>query len=141
METYDPSKIIVTWNGIRITGFAPGEFVQVEPNADLYSTTVGAGGEVARSRNPDESAKVTLTLLGTSRVNDLLSAKMKQDKLSNTGWGALLIKDLLGTTLVTSSRCWIERMPTVGMGAEVPTRQWVMRAAELNVLVGGNVST
>jgi hypothetical protein len=141
METYDPSKIVVTWNGVRMRGYAQGEFVKVEPNADLYNTVVGAGGQVARSRNPDESGKVTVTLLATSATNDEMTAKVQADRRTNTGWGPLMIKDLLGNTLVAASRAWIERLPDVGMSGEVGTRAWVIRCAELSVVVGGNLST
>jgi hypothetical protein len=74
VKTYNPKLINVVVNGILVTGFADGDFVTVETDADLYTATVGATGEVVRTRNLNRMATVTVVLLADSPTNDLLSA-------------------------------------------------------------------
>ncbi len=138
IPTYDPGAIIIIFLGIKITGFADGTFVEIERDEDAYKKTVGAGGEVARTRSRNLSGKATFTLMGSSFCNDLLSAAAILDESLGSGVGPILIKDLNGTTLIHGANAWIQKVPKVPFGKELTDREWVIDIDAVEFLVGGN---
>ncbi len=139
MRNYDPGKIVVTFGGILIRGYAEGTFVTAERAEDGFELSVGAGGDVTRVRNRNRSGSVTLTLQAESPTNDLLSAMATADELSGTGTGALMIKDLNGTTLARAESAWIRKFANVEYSDTGSTREWAIDCAELELLVGGAI--
>ena len=94
VNTYDPKKVIITFGGVPITGFADGTFVQIDPNAEMWTKKVGADGEVTRSQSNDNTHTVQITLQQSSASNDYLSTCMNADKLTGMGMLPLSITDL-----------------------------------------------
>lgn len=137
-KTYNPKRYVISFGGHTLTGFADGTFVSVQKAADDFTKVVGADGEVARSASADESATVTLTLLQTSRSNDVLSAFRREDKLTNLGKKPLLIKDLNGTTVASAAEAWIARGPNIENAKEISPRVWVIDCSHLFEHIGGN---
>jgi hypothetical protein len=135
-KTYDPGKVIVTFKGQLISGFADGTFISAERAGDAFTKTVGSGGEVARSRNRDKSGTVTLTLMETASGNAILAAFANQDELLGTGQGVLFIKDLSGNELI-SGNAWIQKRPTMEKGKEVSNREWTFAVESLELFEGG----
>lgn len=126
MYTLDPKKVIISFLGNIITGFADGEFITVERDADAFTKYVGADGQVARARNNNKSATVTITLAQGSPSNAVLSAAARLDELAGTGVGEFLMKDLGGATMWRAPNSWIRKLPATPMGKEIGTRQWVI---------------
>jgi hypothetical protein len=139
IRTYDPGRVIVSFLGINITGYAKGTFIKAERNEDTYSLMVGAGGETARSRSRNRSGKVTITLMSSSPTNDYLSAAAAADEVAGTGVGPLQIKDLNGTSLVHGANGWIVKPAPLEEGEEITNREWVIEVDELDMLVGSNL--
>lgn len=137
MKTYDPAQVVVTFLGNILTGFGPDTFITAERESDAFTDEVGADGEVARARSKDKRGTVTLTLLQTSMSNDVLSAAAAADELGGLGAGPLLVKDLNGATLVAAESAWVQKVANVEFGAELGTREWMLRCADVSVLVGG----
>ncbi len=137
LATYDPAKVIVTFFGNVLSGFADGAFVTAERNEDAFTLTVGADGEAARTRNQNKSGTVTLTLKQDSMSNDVLSALHAVDELSGTGVGPLLIKDLAGLTVVAAQNAYIKKVASAEFGKELSDREWVLEADNLQVFNGG----
>jgi hypothetical protein len=139
-NTYDPKAILFTFLGIPLSGFADGTFIKVERNDDTFKLVVGSDGESARARNRNRSGRITLTLLQTSPSNDYLSAAQRADELGIPGGkGPLLVKDVLGTTLINAPDAWIVKPPAAEFGREVGSREWVFESGDIDMLVGGNV--
>lgn len=137
-KTYNPKRVIVTYRGALITGFADGSFVSVERATDSFSTQAGADGEVARVASADKSGTVRITLLQTSASNDFLSASLREDELTNQGGGPLMIKDANGRTLVVAADAWIQRAPNIEFAKEGTAREWTFGCAKIEESVGGN---
>lgn len=137
MRNYEPGKIIVTVGGIRLSGFADGSFVTAERNQQTYTLTVGADGKGARTKSNDRSGKVTLRLMQTSPSNDSLDALAALDEVSGTGVGALVVKDVLGTTLVHAESAWIQKPANVEFGKDMGEREWVFESDDLDMVSGG----
>lgn len=140
VNTYDPKKVIITFGGVPITGFADGTFVQIDPNAEMWIKKVGADGEVIRSQSNDNTHTVQITLQQSSASNDYLSTCMNADKLTGMGMLPLSITDLNGTTLHFWPQAWIQTDPSYGFAKEVTDRQWTLHTGqEIGGNYGGNL--
>lgn len=139
VKTYDPRKMIISFGGIPITGFADGTFIQVTTNTDSFTKKIGADGEVGRSRGNDDTSEVTITLIQTSQSNTYLSGIHAADKLTNSGAFPLLITDLLGKTLFFWDSAWIKKLPDFEAGKEISDRAWVFDTGQpVTALIGGD---
>lgn len=137
--TYDFKNVICTCGGFQIQGFAEGGTgITIDRNEDAWTTHIGGDGESARGKSNNRSGRVTLALLQTSPSNDVLQAFANADELGNAGTFPLLIKDLLGNTLVVAEQAWVVKEPTSEFGPEVGTREWILETGELVMNVGGN---
>jgi hypothetical protein len=138
LSNYDPGKLVVTFKGILLTGYMDGTFLTAERTEDAFSMSVSADGKVTRVRSRDKTGTVTLTLQAASPGNDLLSAVALEDELFGTGTGALLVKDLLGNTVIDADTAWIRKMPTTDFADEASGREWAFDCAELGIFAGGS---
>ncbi len=130
VKTYDSSQVIITFGPHIITGYAEDTFISVEEMGDGISSVVGANGEKARSMSQNRSLQITLTLLQTSKSNDVLSAAAEFDRASH-GQGALpmAITDLTGRTLIADPSSWVVKKPNSEFGATVGTREWTLETS------------
>jgi len=138
VKTYSPKDVTVIVAGTQISGFAEDTFVTVERDSDAFTKIVGADGEVSRSASADLSGTITITLLGTSSSNDILSALALADQISLSGEFPVLIKDELGTTLHTAPSAWIQKAATKEYAAEVGENEWILQCSELIEFIGSN---
>jgi len=135
--TYDPTKVVIIVGGAIMGGFADGTFVAVEYENDFFTKVTGADKQTTRVKQNDFSGNITLTLAQSSPSNDVLSAFVVLDKTTNKGIVPVLIKDLSGTTLVSSAYAWVRKPPALEFSKEVSNREWILDCAELDVVVGG----
>ena len=136
--TYDPTEVVLTVGGVPLSGFTDGAFIKVSRDEDAYMKAVGADGQVSRAKNANKSGSITITLKQTSPANDVLSGYALADEVGNAGLVPVLIKDLLGTTLVSSSGAWVKKVSDTEMGKEISDREWVLDCESINMVVGGN---
>jgi hypothetical protein len=141
VATYQPNFVTVAFQGVPITGFAPGTFVSAVRNNDSYNLTIGSGGDGTRAKSGDKSGRITITLLGSSASNATLSAIAKLDETAGTGVGALLVKDLSGADVVTAGTAWITKPADQEKSNEETNREWIFETDNLEILSGGNVPT
>ena len=137
LKNYDPLKIIVVLGEIQFQGFAEGTFVTTEQETDTFTKSVGAGGDVTRVRNHNNSGRMTVTLIQTSPTNDLLSARFNVDKATGLNTAPLMIKDLNGTTLLEAPNAWIVKRAEVEYGSEASNREWMIDYDQLLGINGG----
>jgi hypothetical protein len=138
VKTYDPAQIVVTLGPYLLSGFAEGTFVKVSRDEDAFLKKTGVDGETARARNKNRGGKVELTLLQSSASNDTLSAIAQAGELTGTDVYPLLIKDLLGTTLVMAPLAWPQKPADVEEGKEISDRAWTIDCASpMQMTVGG----
>ena len=138
VKTYDPKQVQIIIGGQTISGFADGEFINVERDEDMFTKVSGADGEVSRAKSNNKMGTMTLTLLGTSASNDILSAFAVADELSNSGIVPIICKDSLGTSTLFAGEGWVKKMPAYTASKEISTRAWVFDLAEVEIFIGGN---
>lgn len=141
VSTYDPALHDLIFAGIRLNeGLADGTFIAVEFNAESFTKKVGADGSVTRARMADRSGSITLSLMQTSELNDVLSALHNADRVASNGAGvgALLLQDRGGSTKLQASSAWIAQQPGISLEMEASTRDWVIDFADGDAVHGGN---
>jgi hypothetical protein len=145
-KIYDASEISVSIAGIPIDpgtgpgGYADGEFMTIEWEGDQFTDVVGTDGEVTRSKTNDLRATATLRLMQSSAANAALSALslLDQKTPNGAGVGAFMVRDRSGLSIHEAAECWIAQMPNATYGREAGPREWKIRIAKLNSLIGGN---
>jgi hypothetical protein len=128
---YDAKKVIVTFGGVPISGFADGTFVQVDPNAESFTKKVGADGEVVRAKTNDNTHTVAITLQQSSLSNQYLSTCKAADKLTGLGMKPLSITDLNGGTLFFWPQAWVQTDPSWGFAKESTDRAWTFHTGQI----------
>jgi hypothetical protein len=139
IATYQPDFVTVAFNGVPITGFAPGTFVSAARNNDTWNMSVGSGGDATRAKSGDRSGRVTITLLGSSKSNAALAAMAKIDERLGTQVAPLQVKDLSGDDLVFCGTAWIVKPPNIEKSNEETNREWIFETDDLETYAGGNV--
>jgi hypothetical protein len=66
ITSYDAKNVTVIVDGVYITGFAEGSFVDCEKAEDTFQTSVGAQGDVGISEVNNPIGTITITLQQTS---------------------------------------------------------------------------
>lgn len=140
VRTYDPKQIILTVGGIPIGGYADGTFIGFEYDEDAFTKVTGADGITSRSKSNNYAGFMAVTLAQTSPSNDVLSAIALADRLSNTGVVPIIMKDIGGTTVLFSANGWVRKSSNVDEAKEISDREWTLDMADVDTLVGGNVS-
>jgi hypothetical protein len=139
LTNYHIDKVILIWNNIPINGYAGDTFIEVERNEDGFTTYVGSLGDVCRTKNLNRTGKITVTLMATAPVNDVLALAAQADEDSGLEFGPILIKDLSGFLEVSGAEAWVSKRPKIERAKESGTIQWVFEVAEMLMHEGGNV--
>lgn len=141
-ETYDPKlyTVIVAAIPVDAAAYADGEFIKVERDTDKFTDVAGTGGGVARAKQHDDRATVTLTLLQTDPMNAVLSTLANLDANTDGGQGVgpFALNDRGGLSKYAAAKSWISRMPDVVLDKGVTARVWKIRLAKLVGFEGGN---
>lgn len=138
VRTYDPKNIILTINGIPISGYSDGTFLEIDRNEPTWNTVVGADGLVTRGKTNNFSGTLTVTLKQSSPSNDILSGIMALDEVSNTGVFPVLVKDLSGDSIYFAGSAWINQYANSTFDKAITDRQWSITLAQADIFVGSN---
>ncbi len=134
----DPSQNILNFGGANISGYADGTYITVERNEDLWTDTTGADGLTTRVKTNNKSGIITLTLMQSSPSNDILMIFYNLDETANKGLLPLSFKNLNSTELAFSPAAWIRKVSNLENGKELSNREWIIAAADLTIVAGGN---
>lgn len=142
MKSVDSAQITAEFGGVNLNqGTADGEWLTLEPQADLTTVKVGADGSIVRGKTKNRLWTMTVRLLETSAVNSALSAIAALDAIQEGGAGVvpLMVRDRGGTTLLAAERAWISKMPAVGFSTEPMVREWQIQAEIPLPVVGSHL--
>ena len=137
-DQYDPEDYSVVFNGVPIEGFAEDDCIDIDFDSEGFADQVGADGRVVRYRSSDQRATITFSLMATSPSNKLLSAMYNADIKTPNGMGVgpILIRDTRGVTVFAGTQAWIQKMPKSTLGQKLGNREWKIRVAKLEAVVG-----
>lgn len=133
---YSPKDVVVSWNGINITGFAEDSFIRLSRNSDLVERVVGAGGDVSLTKIADRTGTVEIELMQTSPTNALLSAfAVAQESIVGLdGISNFSIVDPSGSVLAVAINAWLEAYPDVDLGSGQTSRTWTFGCERLEYI-------
>lgn len=134
-QQYSPKDVVCSWNGIAIEGFAPDSFLRLQRTSPLVTPVVGAGGEVALTRNADKTGTIEIELMQTSLSNQMLSAiQAKQDnmELEEDISSNFVIYDPSGSVLATGINAWLQELPQIELGRDQNSKTWIFGCEKLD---------
>lgn len=135
-KTFSFKDVNVIFGIAEIGGFGEGDdVITIQYDADQYTKTVGAKGDVTRTQTADSSCSMTLKLLQTSSSNSVLMNIFNTDR--ETGVGALpfiVNNKKTGETYVVNN-AWIVKPPPITRGANPTTMDWALEGDFLTLLM------
>lgn len=134
-QQYSPKDVVCSWNGIAIEGFAPDSFLRLQRTSPLITPVVGAGGQVALTRNADKTGTIEIELMQTSLSNQMLSAiQAKQDnmELEEDISSNFVIYDPSGSVLATGINAWLQELPQIELGRDQNSKTWIFGCEKLD---------
>jgi hypothetical protein len=137
IRTYDPSQVVVSVNGIPVSGFADGTGVKVSRSNNLYEKVNGMDGHTSRSKSMDRSGEISITLAQTSPSNTVFSTLAMLDETSNAGVCIVAITDLSGSSQYATASAWIRKPADAEFGKTISNREWVFECVALSMFSGG----
>jgi hypothetical protein len=138
LKQFDPGQFLINWSGIPFGGYAEGTMAKLVKNKPDYTMKPGSTGEQLVVFNRDKSGYLEVHLLQSSSTNDALSAKRKIALAGGPFTGALLVRDLNGTTEFSGEQCFLESIPESEWGDEGKDRVWKIIIPDLDAFIGGN---
>jgi hypothetical protein len=135
MQTYSMVNMVVTINGVQITGFADGDdVIQVKRRVDAASDKMGAGGDMAVSISTDKSAEITLRLLQTADSNSYLQTLTNSQEFLGADFVPVQIdvRDLRRLDEAHSTSGYMKKPAEWQRGAAVNTQEWVIVCENLS---------
>ena len=137
VRTIDPAKIVMTFMGGPVTGYAPGTFVTVVAPDDFFEKVRGADGTVERYAKNVHDAEITITLLATSISNKALDVLHNLDKRGLAGGkGPLGITDTNGTIIAFFAQAWVRKTPDWEGSDTANTVEWVFDTGPGDITFG-----
>lgn len=124
IKTYNPKEVTVACGSHIVTGYADDTFISIEANGDGITKKVGCDGEIVRAVSPDNTFKITLTLLQTSDSNAWFSQMCDRDRDTGDGMFPILIKDLKGGLVFSTEAAWCTKKASITRGKESSNREW-----------------
>lgn len=139
MQTYDPSKVVVTVWGIRAQEFVAGTFVKLSRDEASFMKHPSADGFTARTRNLNKAGKLEVTLQASSPTNARWSAQAMTDELTGANTGSMQITDISsGNTAANAENAWCEKIPDLERAKELGQVVWTFDlASPVNVQFDG----
>ncbi len=126
MRTFDPKDVNVIVDGMFLTGFAEGTFVNCEKEEDGWEPYVGAQGDVVRAKNAHPIGTITATLEHTSPSNGFLSGLARSDRT----FAAFMVDQGNRRVTIGGSKCWIQKDADEERGDNPSEVEWVIVVAD-----------
>ncbi|MBH5316706.1 DUF3277 family protein [Paenibacillus sp. GSMTC-2017] len=124
--TYDPKSVSVIIQNVHLTGFGES-MVEIEKDEDNYETSVGAQGDVVRTKINNNLGTITLTLQPTSPQIPFMN------NLANTG-------DLVPVTVIyageqkeitSATQCYISKPGARKYANALEDREYEIKCLDL----------
>ena len=128
LGTYDPKEVTLDFAGISISGFFDGTFITcAKADPELYKKHIGAHGEVARTKNNNDSGSITFVLKKTSPSNIALDLLKR-----NPATAPVLVKNnSTGRHITAAETAWIDNDPDITFSDEEDSIEWIIGCANI----------
>jgi hypothetical protein len=131
INLYSQSRHIVIIDGVPLSGFGDGDFMQVKLDGNVAARTAGADGP-AISLSTDQGGAVTLSLLPTSPVLGILYALRDAQKSNPRLFSIVLMSGV--EEVITCSGCAIGELPQFATGGpQMSARQFTFECSKISL--------
>lgn len=115
------------------------EGITVQFSGELDTMLVGADGEGQHSLSADRSGKITVRLLKTSPVNQLLQAMLEFQRASASlhGQNTIVINDSNRGDVITARQVAFAKSPDINYAKEAGMMEWEFNAIKINPVLAG----
>ena len=123
-----------------VSGYSEDSNITVERGSDSYEKHVGIDNKTSRVYKSDKSGMITLSLAQTSVSNDVLDLLQRNDAAARNSSGlfSVIVKDGSGRSVYSALEAWVSKVPNSAFGSGMQMREWVIQAAEMQSIIGGN---
>lgn len=136
VNTYNPSDVYLIICGEQCEAWKD---IVIERSTPAFKHIKGIRGKHTRVRDKDSSAIITINVMQTSGLNDLLSEVHRQDIENGTGRLEVMLVDRSGTSLFQSIVAYILNYPTKTFSDVIEFLPWVIQCQSTeDYFVGGN---
>jgi hypothetical protein len=136
IRRYNPVQVGVVVGVSLINGLAEDSMITIDTEEEApYTLSQDISGQVTRFKSNKSDAKITLILTQSSPSNNVLSAYVELDRVSNSGVFPLMIQDGSGTLLFTSPSVFVEQTPE--FGNKNKNCEWTLRTTNISKFVVG----
>lgn len=134
--TYSPEYVDLVIGGYKVIGW---NTISVQRNSRMFTTVNGIRGKNTRTKNTDTSATISISITRTSPVNSVFSEVVRQDELYCTGRLQILLRDRLGTSVVSSSEAYLDGYADDSFTSELNDRVWTINCLSTDTWnIGGS---
>lgn len=139
LHEFDPDAVDCILFLTPVGGFGENDAIDFDPGEEGFTAIRGVDGDVTRTKIVGKMGELSVTLMQTSKANDVLSAIHNADLLANggAGVGAIMIKDRNGTSLLTCDTAWIKAFPKLKHGKAPSENVWIIQCVDYTLHVGG----
>lgn len=144
VATLSPTDVtvVISQKGFThiVSGYSEDSNITVERGSDSYEKYVGIDNKTSRVYKSDKSGMITLSLAQTSVSNDVLDLLQRNDAAARNSSGlfSVIVKDGSGRSVYSALEAWIGKVPNSAFGSSMQMREWVIQAAEMTSIIGGN---
>ena len=108
----------------KVVGFSPDTKITLSRNNDIVLPKTGVDGDVSLALSRDRTATMTINLMGPSETNQYLALFARQADTTGIVTLPIIIEGSSGAPYFTGIG-WLQSIPEVSYGAEVPDLAWV----------------
>jgi len=138
-KTYSAQRVVITAEGVPLTGMGEDGFLKISPKSPRFETTVGADGAVVRSKSADRRVDIEIVLLASSPSNAHLQALFDTDSETGTMPFPLQIEDLGGRMVCSVAIAWVVAQPPGEFGKSEGSVTWKLEGASAVTALGGSL--
>lgn len=132
--TFDPSKLVLNIAAQLLTGF---KSIKISRDEKTWQYKTSTDGKRIRIKNLNRQGTFEVVVQQDSHANDILSALVGVDDLTNAGEVPCALLDGNGTTVAAATNACVEAPAEVTYDKEDQDRTWTIKCADLRVFVGG----
>ena len=138
---YAFSRVILRYGAHVFSGFAEGDAISFDPNADTITSAQGADGETVINTRTLRNSRLTVRLMASSLSNSYLSALFATQALAGFSgtYPPLNLTDLSTQSTITAPQAWIVQQPPTSFGEESGTVEWIFEGPFVALLKGSAI--
>lgn len=120
---------------------AAEEGITVTPSEDIGGMTIGADGAGMHSLYANKSGMITIRLLKTSPINQVLSAAQNFQRTSGAAYGqnTISLVNTLSGDAITGQFCAFKKVPDLTYAKDGNTVEWEFNVVILDIQLGAGV--